>query len=165
MRRGLIFTLIIIFAIAGIVTSGYAITTSARAASFALSGAGSGLIECIGGKSFQMVMTVSANQNPEGIVSGIITITDQDDATTIAMIDGGKIDGKSFQLSSSDPTSVNDVPICHSGEDPNKFELRGVADAESKVSFEAVCDYEVEEGIECSSSRGTFVGKVTVATR
>lgn len=158
------FTLIIIFAITGIVSSGYAITTSARTASFALSGAGAGLIECIGGKSFQMVMTVSANQNPDGIVSGIITITDEDGATTMAMIDGGKIDGNSFQLSSSDPNSVDDVPICHSGDDPNKFELRGVADEEAKVRFEAVCEYEGEEGIECSSSRGTFEGKVTVAT-
>jgi hypothetical protein len=161
----MIFTLIIIFAIAGIVGCGYAITTSAKAASFALSGSGAGLIECIGGKSFQMVMTAIASQNAEGIVSGIITITDQDDATTIAIIDGGRIDGKSFQLISSDPNSVDDVPICHSGEDPNKFELLGVADEQAKVTFEAVCDYEGEEGIECSSSRGTFVGKVTITTR
>ena len=161
----MMFTLIIIFAIAGIVSIGYAITTSARSPSFALSGAGVGLIECIGGKSFQMVMTVSAIQNPEGMVSGNITITDEDHATTIAMIDGGKIDAKSFQLSSSDPTSVDDVPICHSGEDPNKLELRGVADEEDNVRFEAVCEHEGEEGIECSSSRGTFEGRISVTTR
>ena len=159
------FTLIIIFAITGIVSSGYAITTSARAPSVVLTGAGVGLIECIGGKSFQMVMTVSAIQNPEGIVSGNITITDEDHATTIAMIDGGKIDGKSFHLSSSDPTSVEDVPICHSGEDPNKLELSGVTDEEAGVRFEAVCEHEGEEGVECSSIRGTFEGKITVTTR
>jgi len=161
----MMFTLIVIFAIAGIVTSGYAITTSARAPSFVLSGAGTGLIECIGGKSFSMVMTVSAIQNPEGIVSGNITITDEDDATTIAVIDGGKIEAKSFQLSSSDPTSVDDIPICHSGEDPNKLELSGVTDEEAKVRFEAVCEHEGEEDIECSSSRGTFEGRITVTTR
>lgn len=158
------FTLITIFAITGIATSGYAITTSARPASFALSGTGAGLIDCIGGKSFQMAMTVHASQNAEGAVSGIITITDQDAATTIALIDGGNINGKSFQLSSSDPNSIDDVPICHAGDDPNQFELRGVADDQAKVRFEAVCINEGEEGIECSSSRGTFEGRVTVTT-
>lgn len=157
-------TLITMIAITGIVSSGYAITTSARPASFALSGTGAGLIDCIGGKSFQMAMTVHASQNAEGTVSGIITITDQDAATTIALIDGGQINGKSFQLGSSDPNSIEDVPICHSGDDPNKFELRGVADEEAKVRFEAVCNNEGEEGIECSSSRGTFEGRVTVTT-
>jgi hypothetical protein len=88
MKRRLMLTLITIFAITGIVSSGYAITTSARPASFALSGTGAGLIDCIGGKSFQMAMTVHASQNAEGTVSGIITITDQDGATTIALLLG-----------------------------------------------------------------------------
>lgn len=158
-------TLITIFAITGIVSSGYAMTTSARPASFALSGTGVGLIDCIGGKSFQMAMTVHASQTAEGIVSGIMTITDEDGATTIGLIDGGKINGKSFQLSSSDPNSIDDVPTCHAGDDPNLFELRGIADEEAKVRFEAVCNNEGEEGIECSSSKGTFEGTVIVTTR
>ena len=164
MKRRLTFTLITIFAITGIATSGYAITTSARPTSYALFGTGDGLIDCIGGKSFQMAMTVHASQNTEGVVSGIITITDQDAATTIALIDGGKINGKSFQLSSSDPNSIDDVPICHAGDDPDQFKLSGVADDQAKVRFEAVCINEGQEGIECSSSRGTFEGRVTVTT-
>jgi len=158
------YAFITIFAITGIASSGYAITTSARPASFALSGTGVGLIDCIGGKSFQMAVTVSASQSAEGALSGIITVSDEDGATTIALIDGGKINGKSFQLSSSDPNSIDDVPICHAGDDPNYFELRGVADEEAKVRFEAVCNDEGEEGIECSSSKGTFKGTVTVTT-
>ena len=164
MRRRMMFTLITIFTITGIASSGYAITTSARPASFALSGTGVGLIDCIGGKSFQMTMIVHASQNAEGAVSGIITISDEDGATTIASIDGGKINGKSFQLSSNDPNSIDDIPICHAGDDPNHFELRGVADEEAKVRFEAVCKDEGEEGIECSSSKGTFEGTVAVTT-
>lgn len=165
MKRRLMLTLITIFAITGIVSSGYAISSSARPAGFALSGTGVGLIDCIGGKSFQMAMTVHASQSAEGTVSGIITIADQDDATTIALIDGGKINGKSFQLISSNPKSIDDVPVCHAGDDPNKFELRGVADEKAKVRFEAVCKDEGKEGIECTSSRGTFEGKLTVTTR
>ncbi len=165
MKRRLTLTLMAISAITGIVSIGYAITGSARPASFALSGMGAGLIDCIGGNSFQMDMTLIASQNPEGTVSGLITIKDQDGATTIALVDSGKIDGKNFQLSSSNPKSVDDVPICHAGDDPNKFELRGVADEEANVRFEAVCKDEGKDGIECSNSRGTFEGKVIVTTR
>jgi hypothetical protein len=164
MNKRSLLTLFGTFVMAGAISSGYVLSSAAKPATLELFGTGTGLIDCVGGKSFQMFMNVSATQNTEGVVSGIITISDEDGATTNALIDEGKIHGNSFQIISYDPNSVEDVPLCHAGDDPDSFELSGVAGDDGKARFDAICEGEGDEGIECSSSKGTFEGTITIST-
>jgi hypothetical protein len=133
------------------------------AGSFSLTGAGSGLVTCTNGDSFEGSITIDAVQNPDGTVSGTITIFDPDTpATTIAPIDDGKISNNHFKLISNNPESVGAVPFCHGGDDPDIIEIKGTGGEGVRVKFISTCIGVGEDDVECVSGTGRFLSDVTI---
>ena len=108
--------------------------------SFSLSGTGSGLVECTNGDSFIGTIDIEAVQNSDCTVSGTITINDPDTpAIPNAPIDDGKISNNHFKLVSNNPGSVDAVPFCHGGDDPDIIEIKGHGGEGVKVKFISTC--------------------------
>lgn len=127
-------------------------------------GEGSGSIECIGGKSFIMKLKLNMIENSNKIVGGTIMVIDERRAMTIGGISEGLLAGKNFLLVSIDPKSLNHVPICHAGEDPNQIQVKGTIGNNTEIEFTATCNNVVDEGAECGSASGRFNANVKVTS-
>ena len=130
---------------------------------FSLSGTGSGLVECTNGDSFIGTIDIEAVQNSDCTVSGTITINDPDTpAIPNAPIDDGKISNNHFKLVSNNPGSVDAVPFCHGGDDPDIIEIKG-HDGEG-VKFISTCIGVGDDDVECVSGKGKFLSDVTITS-
>ena len=132
---------------------------------FSLSGSGSGLVECTNGDSFIGTIDFDAVHNPDGTVSGTITINDPDTpAVTNAPIDDGKISNNHFKLVSNNPSSVDAVPFCHGGDDPDIIEIKGHGGEGVKVKFISTCIGVGDDDVECVSGKGKFLSDVAITS-
>lgn len=130
---------------------------------FNISGHGSGLVECTN-NSFIGTIAIDAAQGPDGTMSGTITITDPDTpATTVAQIDDGSISNHEFTLISNNPSSI-EGPFCHSGDDPDTIQVMGINGEGVEISFDSICIDEGGDDVECVSSKGVFVGDVSITS-
>ena len=133
--------------------------------SFSLSGTGIGLVQCTNGDSFTGTIDIEAVQNSDGTVSGTITINDPDTpAVTNAQIDSGKISNNHFKLVSNSPVSLDDVPFCHGGDDPDIIEIKGNGGEGANVKFISTCIGAGDDDVECVSGKGTFLSDVTITS-
>lgn len=140
-------------------------SVNAISGAFSLSGTGSGLIECTNGDSFIGTIDFDAVQNPDGTVSGTITINDPDTpAVTNAPIDSGKISNNHFKLVSNNPGSVGAVPFCHGGDDPDIIEIKGQGGDGVNVKFISTCIGVGDDDVECVSGKGSFLSDVTITS-
>jgi hypothetical protein len=140
-------------------------TVNAIPGPFSLSGTGSGLVECTNGDSFVGTIDIEAVQNPDGTVSGTITINDPDTpAITNAPIDSGKISNNHFKLVSNNADSVDAVPFCHGGDDPDIIEIKGRGGEGIQVNFISTCIGVGEDDVECVSGEGRFLSNVAITS-
>ena len=144
----------------------FVITIPVTAASplYELSATGTGLVKCSNGDSFTGNIEINAIENPDGTVSGIIVVTDPVEGTiTNANIDGGKINKNHFKLVSNDVSSVEIVPFCHAGDDPDMIVVKGHGGDDVGIKFESICEGAGGDDIECVNGKGLFEGDVEIS--